>query len=122
MSGLAHLLAFATVFLYCYPIPDLLGSAIGAMIRFIFDSENGDQKTGARICSSIVAKSRSIQKPAVPFAPLHSSPVAGLSVIPISDKYDALGNAVSDLPFDYLTHNSIFDGHRVRLSAVAGRS
>ncbi len=69
---------------------------------------------------SVILKSASIEKPAVSFAPPHSSPVADLSVIPIADKYDASGKAVGELPPDYRTHNPIFDGHQVRLTAAAG--
>jgi hypothetical protein len=81
-------------------------------------------RTGHRsqpaVLRSVILKSGSIEKPAVSFAPPHSSPVAGLSVIPVADKYDESGNSVGDLPPDYRTHNSIFDGQKVRLTAAAG--
>lgn len=69
---------------------------------------------------SVILKSGSIEKPAVSLAPPHTSREAVIGVIPIADKYDASGKAVGDLPPDYRTHNSIFDGHRVRLTAAAG--
>ena len=86
-------------------------------------------RTGQRskpvVLRSVILKSDSIEKPAVSFAPPHSSPavdspIASLSVIPITDKYDASGKAVGDLPPNYRTHNSIFDGQRIRLTGAAG--
>ena len=47
---------------------------------------------------------------------LHS----GLSVIPVTDKYDAAGRSIGMLPDTYRAHNSLFDGQRVRLVAAAG--
>ena len=45
---------------------------------------------------------------------------SGLSVIPVTDKYDADGRSVGMLPDDYRVHNPLFDGQRVRLTAAAG--
>lgn len=78
------------------------------------------QRSQPAVLRSVILKSGSIQKPEVSFAPPHTTPLADLSVIPITDKYDASGNAVGDLPPDYRTHNAIFDGHTVRLTAAAG--
>lgn len=61
-----------------------------------------------------------IEKPPVNFPPIQSSPIAGLSVIPVTDKYDQTGSPIGDLPEDYRTHNAIFDGKRVHLIAAAG--
>lgn len=44
----------------------------------------------------------------------------GVSVIPVTDKYDQSGQPVGELPADYRTHNSVFDGERVRLTVLAG--
>ena len=44
----------------------------------------------------------------------------GLSVIPVTDKYDAAGQPVGKLPADYRTSNPLFDGQRVWLIAAAG--
>ena len=46
--------------------------------------------------------------------------VAGVSIIPVTDKYDRSGQPIGDLPSDYRTHNSLFDGQRIRLTAAAG--
>ncbi len=78
------------------------------------------QRSMPAVLRSVIMKSGPIINPAISFAPPHSSPIASLSVIPVTDKYDAQGTAVGDLPPDYRTHNAIFDGHRVRLTAAAG--
>lgn len=78
------------------------------------------QRSKPAILRSVVLKSGSIEKPRVTFARAHSSPVTGLSVIPVTDKYDASGKAVGTLPREYRTHNAIFDGRRVQLTAAAG--
>jgi hypothetical protein len=46
--------------------------------------------------------------------------LAGVSVIPVTDKYDDSGRPVGVLPADYRTRNSLFDGERVELVAAAG--
>ena len=46
--------------------------------------------------------------------------VTGLSIIPVTDKYDRSGQPIGDLPADYRTHNSLFDGQHIRLTAAAG--
>ena len=56
------------------------------------------QRSQPAVLRSVILKSGSIKKPAVSFAPPHSSLGADLGVIPIVDKYDATGNAVGDLP------------------------
>lgn len=58
--------------------------------------------------------------PKVTFPPAATPAVPGLSVIPITDKYDRNGKPVGELPEDYRTHNSLFDGQRLRLTAAAG--
>ena len=78
------------------------------------------QRSQPAVLRSVILKSGSIEKPSVSLAPRHSALGADLCVIPILDKYDAAGKTVGDLPPDYRTHNSIFDGHRVRLTAAAG--
>lgn len=67
-----------------------------------------------------IMRPTSIEKPVVTFAPPSSSPVDGLSIIPVTDKFDASGKAVGELPTHYRTDNPVFDGQRVRLTAAAG--
>ena len=78
------------------------------------------QRSKPAVLRSVILHSGSIEKPTVSLAPPHSSAGTDLCVIPILDKYDEAGKAVGDLPTDYRTHNSIFDGQRVRLTAAAG--
>lgn len=58
--------------------------------------------------------------PKVTLPPATTPAVPGLSIIPITDKYDRNGRPVGELPEDYRTHNSLFDGQRLRLTAAAG--
>jgi hypothetical protein len=60
------------------------------------------------------------EKPGVSISPASKLAIANLSVIPLTDKYDETGKAVGALPQNYRTHNSIYDGQVVRLSAAAG--
>lgn len=78
------------------------------------------QRSQPAVLRSVIRRSTKTAAPDVSFTPPHASPTAGVSVIPIADKYDESGNAVGNLPSDYRTHNSIFDGQRVRLTAAAG--
>lgn len=58
--------------------------------------------------------------PQVKEQPAARSTVDSLSIIPVSDKFDRSGQPVGELPWDYRTHNSLFDGQRLRLTAAAG--
>ena len=78
------------------------------------------QRSQPAVLRSVILKSGAIDKPTVTFAPRHSSPMVGLSVIPVTDKFDASGQAVGELPKNYRTHNAIFDGRQVQLTAAAG--
>ena len=46
--------------------------------------------------------------------------IEGLSVIPVTDKYDLQGRPVGALPAGYRSSNAIFDGRQIRLTAAAG--
>lgn len=58
--------------------------------------------------------------PRVRTQPAAQSAIAGIAVIPVTDKYDQRGEPVGALPQNYRTHNSLFDGQRIRLTAAAG--
>lgn len=58
--------------------------------------------------------------PQVKEQPAAKPTVAGVSIIPVTDKYDRSGQPVGDLPANYRTHNSLFDGQRIHLTAAAG--
>lgn len=49
-----------------------------------------------------------------------SAALSGIDVIPVTDKYDASGAPVGELPADYRVDNAIFDGREVGLQAAAG--
>lgn len=65
-------------------------------------------------------ESSAIDKPIVSILPASSPTLANLGVIPLLDKYDESGKAVGALPKDYRTHNSLYDGAVVHLTAAAG--
>ncbi len=58
--------------------------------------------------------------PSITISPKASSTLPQLGVIPVTDKYDGRGKPVGDLPPDYRTHNSLYDGERVHLVAAGG--
>lgn len=58
--------------------------------------------------------------PEVAWASAVSPPLKGIRVLPVTDKFDDRGEPVGPLPANYATHNSLFDGQRVRLTAAAG--
>ncbi len=61
-----------------------------------------------------------IEAPQFSWPEASRKPIPNLAVLPVTDKYDQSGQPVGNLPADYRTHNSIFDGQRVRLTAAAG--
>lgn len=44
----------------------------------------------------------------------------GVAIIPVTDKFDLVGNPVGDLPAGYRNNNPLFDGKLVSLRAAAG--
>ncbi len=88
-------------------------------IRVVTLNRTG-QRSQPAVLRSRIRKSEMIEKPDVTIRRKHSSPIADLSVIPVTDKYDAVGKAVGELPEDYRLQNAIFDGQCVRLTAAAG--
>lgn len=78
------------------------------------------QRSGAAVIRSEIVETGSIEKPSAIVTPAQSSSIDGVSVIPVTDKYDSTATAVGDLPEDYRTRNVLFDGRRVRLIAAAG--
>lgn len=88
-------------------------------IKVVTLNRTGQRSQPARV-RSVIRKSDSILKPKISFAPKSSSPIAGLSVISVTDKLDSTGKAIGNLPGNYRTHNAIFNGRRVQLTAAAG--
>ena len=78
------------------------------------------QRAQAASIQGTMSKSVVIPKPLPSNAVKPTSHLAGLSVIPVTDKFDAAGTPVGNLPDDYRAHNSIFDGQRIQLTAAAG--
>ena len=88
-------------------------------IEVVTLSRTGQRSPPATLRQAVL-NSRPTEKPDIKFSAAEQSSVAGLSVIPVMDKFDASGNPVGDLPADYRTHNAIFNGQKVHLTAAAG--
>jgi len=104
------------------PLRDLSGSIEDDQpceIRVVTFNRTG-QRSSPAVIRSVVLKSETVSKPDIAFATPIASPVADVAVIPITDKYDITGKPIGALPGDYRTHNPIYDGERVRLTAAAG--
>ena len=82
-------------------------------------SRTGQRSRPATILAAIPEPSK-VALPDVTIAPAQSPPIVGLGVIPLTDKYDATGKPIGDLPADYRTHNAIYNGRCVHLTAAAG--
>lgn len=78
------------------------------------------QRSEPAIIRSVMGSPKPVITPQVNTAPKRSPLHSGLSVIPVTDKYDSAGSSVGTLPDDYRGRNSLFDGQRVRLAAAAG--
>jgi len=81
-------------------------------------------RIGARSAPVVITTSAPTERPVPtpdipplkPAAP-HQTDIA---VIGLLDKYDFEGNPIGNLPGDYLTNNSLFDGRTITLSAAKG--
>ena len=71
--------------------------------------------TTSRLFSTSVLPRSAAQR-----SPVKPCSVSDISVIPITDRYDARGDAVGQLPEGYRQNNSIYDGNRVLLHALRG--
>ncbi len=88
-------------------------------IRVVTLSRTG-QRSEPAVIQAVIFKSTPIQQPQVHITASSKQPIANVGCIPVVDKYDNAGKSVGDLPIDYLTHNTIYDGQRVHLAAAAG--
>jgi hypothetical protein len=100
-------------------LPASISSDTPYEIKVVTLNRTGQRSLPAVLRSVILGRG-TIEKPEVISAPASPSPIAGVSVIPVTDKFDALGRAVGELPANYRTQNSIFDGQQVHLTAAAG--
>jgi hypothetical protein len=72
------------------------------------------------VIEGVIREQATVPKTDVPFASAVATPVDGIGIMPISDKYDQSGKAVGTLPGNYRTQNAIYNGEKVRLIAAAG--
>lgn len=77
-------------------------------------------KSPPAICKDMIDAGAKIQFPDIPELAAAEKNISGIGIIPIEDKYDAAGNPVGNLPADYLFHNAIYDGRKIRLAGARG--
>ncbi len=81
-------------------------------------------RTGQRSSSAVFRCEAFHKEPLVELAKPGLRPAVraldGLGVIPTTDAYDRAGQPVGDLPADYRTHNALYDGQQISLTAAAG--
>lgn len=104
------------------PLRDLPASIVPGKICeiHVVTLNRTGQRSAPAVARSVVLKQEKIETPEVPLRPKSSPAFPGLSVIPVTDKYDETGKSVGTLPEDYRIHNAVFDGSKVFLSAAAG--
>lgn len=100
-------------------IPSSIGGDRPHRIRVVAINRLGERSAAAEINAKLF-ESTTVKKPNIATLPASKPAIADLAVIPLSDKFDSSGNAVGELPKDYRTHNSLFDGRTIRLKAAAG--
>ena len=88
-------------------------------IRVVTISRTGQRSESIELSGKLLLQN-SIARPRVTTSPASSPTIANVGVIPLTDKYDFTGKPVGDLPTDYRTHNTIFNGNRVHLIAASG--
>lgn len=100
-------------------LPEIVHAGDSFEIEVVTINRTGQRAQAASIRGSM-PNAVAIPKPLPANSARPLPAMAGLSVIPVTDKYDATGTPVGDLPEDYRNHNAIFDGQRIRLTAAAG--
>lgn len=108
-----------TTAIYLRDLPTSIESDRPHEIQVVTINRLGKRSEPAGI-SSWIYESRPIEKPSVSLLPAKVAAIANLGVIPLSDKYDQSGKAVGNLPDDYRTHNVVYDGRVIHLTAAAG--
>ncbi|TWT52467.1 hypothetical protein Pla22_00910 [Rubripirellula amarantea] len=88
-------------------------------ISVVAVSRTGHRSQPAKVQSQIF-QTLPIDTPRVMTRPRQTPVVQGVGVIPITDKFDAEGKPIGELPDDYRINNSLFDGQQVHLIAAAG--
>lgn len=108
-----------TTAIYLRDLPASIESDRPHEIQFVTLNRLGKRSKAAGIRTRVF-ENAPIDKPSVSLLPAKAPALANLGVIPLSDKYDQLGKAVGNLPDDYRTHNAVYDGRVVHLTAAAG--
>ncbi len=104
------------------PLRDLPGAIArrgSHQVKVVTINRTGQRSMPAAITSELFHVEPPVY-PEVRLPPASTNPVDGLDVIPVTDKYDRAGKTVGELPTDYRSHNALFDGQRIQLTAAAG--
>lgn len=100
-------------------LPDSITRPGMHTVQVVTISRTGQRSNPATVRGELF-RVESTTFPTVPSIATVKPGVADLAVIPVTDKYDQRGQPVGDLPQNYRTHNALFDGQRIRLTAAAG--
>ncbi len=100
-----------------------LGDSVTAdvpdQIEIVTQSRTGAVSKAASVRTTL-RKSFRVPQPKIPLVQAALKRIQDVSILPITDKYDAQGKPVGELPDDYRSRNAIYNGERVRLVAAAG--
>lgn len=105
--------------IYLRDLPDSVMKARRHTVEVVTINRTGQRSRAASVQGELFF----VEPPVFPQATAPSAAktsISGVSIIPVTDKYDRSGQPVGELPSDYRTHNSVFDGHHIRLTAAAG--
>ncbi|MCR9232381.1 MAG: hypothetical protein NXI29_15325 [bacterium] len=100
-------------------LPERVSKSGQHTVEVITVNRTGQQSQPVQVTGKLFSTA-AVRFPQVRPLPAARDPLSGLAVIPVTDKYDRNGRAVGDLPPGYRTHNSLFDGQRIHLTAAAG--
>ncbi|MEI7700055.1 MAG: hypothetical protein WCK86_09675 [Planctomycetia bacterium] len=99
-------------------LPEDLAKNMAHEISIVTINRAG-QKSQPAILRDTVFRTTAFSEREIPVAPVQKT-LQGISVIPVTDKYDADGKPVGDLAENYRNRNTLFDGQQVQLIAAAG--
>ncbi len=104
-------------------LPQLEGESSSANgvtldIQVVTLNRQGDRSPPAVLNATLPPKPV-ISLPDVRFPPA-AQPLPDIAVLPLCDKFDTSGKGVGNLESKYRTHNSLYDGQKIRLVAAAG--
>ncbi len=100
-------------------LPDSIKSDDSHQVDVVTLNRTGLRSRVASV-RAVLIKSQAVPKPQISIPDTVASPIRDVAVIPSTDKFDAEGKPVGDLPDGYRTRNAIYNGERIHLVAAAG--